>query len=229
LINRSSNRRRLWFGLPCQVVLLGIIATLNACSKGKKTAEQARLGSEFKAETTELQNPYPPNFKLSKNLYYTVKSKSGQPISGVQAEFKAFLITDAVKAGLSDEIIKEKILDGWNGGDFVMQADGSISGTSCMAGAYRENCVGILVGGSSVSNQFGQAHVGFTTPNMPAAKIAVAMRVPPGSLASDLIQFYRIDITTNEEFITSGIDPLDSAITKMADKSSKLELRLVLS
>ena len=127
-------------------------------------------------------------------------------------EFKAFDVTPAFNGGVSNEAIKAEILRKWSDGNFVMNSAGSIAGNTCDAGFTRDLCVGMLSGPSQVTNQNGEATVGFTTPNAPGGVMAVAMRVPQHSTASELLEMVLVKITSNDDFANSGIEPLQSAI-----------------
>lgn len=190
-----------------------LLLATNGCSKGTNTARRSQWWPGDLPPTTELHNPYPANKSIGPNLVFNVKTKNGEPLPSVAVEFKAFLITDAITAGLDEESIKEGIKDGWSGLDFIMQADGTLKGRHCSAGEYRHDCVGQLFGGSAYTNQFGQTSVGFITPNMPGARIAIAMRTPERSLASNKIQYLQLNVMTNEEFANSNLEPLDASFS----------------
>jgi hypothetical protein len=179
------------------------------------------LLNKFDTSSDEQAFPTPRSWEFVSEFLYACKGDvdraypliSGTVGDGVAVEFKAFLITDAITAGLDEESIKEGIKDGWSGLDFIMQADGTLKGRHCSAGEYRHDCVGQLFGGSAYTNQFGQTSVGFITPNMPGARIAIAMRTPERSLASNKIQYLQLNVMTNEEFANSNLEPLDASFS----------------
>ncbi|MCX6126279.1 MAG: hypothetical protein NTV34_16220 [Proteobacteria bacterium] len=139
-------------------------------------------------------------------------TKSGKPVPGVQSEFRSFNITDADSVGISDNGLKEIMLAGWNDESFNVGADGKLGSASCDGGSSRVACAGEVSGGSKLSDEDGRTTVGFRTPNTPSAVLAVAMRVPAGAEASNLIQFVRIKVVSNEDFANSGINPIQAAI-----------------
>ena len=198
------------------VLSLGLVGltlySFAACTKGGKTASAVRSGGSWKATPGEVQAQYPPNKTISDALKFVITTKEGSPVPNIAVDFRAFDVTPAYNAGVPVENMKQEILSKWNDGNFVMGSKGSIASSVCDAGFTREVCVGLLSGPSRVTNQNGEATVGFTTPNSPGGVMAVAVRVPENTTAADLIEILLIKITPNDDFANSGIDPLQSAI-----------------
>ena len=188
-----------------------LLISVSGCMKGAKTVAGARGGSNFKAIPGELKTSYPPNQNITR-ITFTIKSNEGSPISGVSTDFRAFDVTAADQAKVSPEKMRAEMMAKWNDGNYIMNADGVIASTVCDAGFTRDVCTGNLAGPTSVTNQKGEASVGFTTPNAPGGTIAVAVRVPQDTTAGDLIEFVLIRITPNDDFANSGISPLQSAL-----------------
>jgi hypothetical protein len=191
-----------------------IVASLgSSCTKGAKSAASVRAAaSNWKATPEELKNTYPANRTILDPIKFVVTTREGSPVPNIKVEFKAFDVTPAFNGGVSNEAIKAEILRKWSDGNFVMNSAGSIAGNTCDAGFTRDLCVGMLSGPSQVTNQNGEATVGFTTPNAPGGVMAVAMRVPQHSTASELLEMVLVKITSNDDFANSGIEPLQSAI-----------------
>lgn len=203
-------------GLRCLAALTSglIVASLgSSCTKGAKSAASVRAAaSNWKATPEELKNTYPANRTILDPIKFVVTTREGSPVPNIKVEFKAFDVTPAFNGGVSNEAIKAEILRKWSDGNFVMNSAGSIAGNTCDAGFTRDLCVGMLSGPSQVTNQNGEATVGFTTPNAPGGVMAVAMRVPQHSTASELLEMVLVKITSNDDFANSGIEPLQSAI-----------------
>ncbi len=185
---------------------------LTSCTKGTKNAAGVRASAtNWKATPGELKNQYPPNKTILDPIKFVVTTKEGSPVPNINVEFKAFDVTPAYNGGVSTEAMKAEILNKWSDGNYVMNSSGSIAGNTCDAGFTRDICVGMLSGPSKVTNQNGEATVGLTTPNAPGGVIAVALRVPEDSTASELIEIVLVKITSNDDFANSGIEPLQSA------------------
>lgn len=191
--------------------LVMLLISVSGCMKGAKTVAGARGGSNFKAIPGELKTSYPPNQNITR-ITFTIKSNEGSPISGVSTDFRPFDVTAADQAKVSPDKMRAEMMAKWNDGNYMMNADGVIASTVCDAGFTRDVCTGNLAGPTSVTNQKGEASVGFTTPNAPGGTIAVAVRVPQDTTAGDLIEFVLIRITPNDDFANSGISPLQSAL-----------------
>ena len=194
------------------LLTLSLAMLMWACTKGTKSVNAAKDGSNFGSTVPELVGPFAPNKSISEAIRFVITTKEGRVLPGINVEFKAFDITLASQAGLDKAAMAESMQSNWNSPAFVMDAKGAITGTACDSGTTRESCVGILSGASKTTNQIGEASVGFTTPNYPSGVIAIALRVPEESAASQLLQFVTVRITSNEEFATSNIEKLDSSL-----------------
>lgn len=193
--------------------LMAIFLLVSGCmKKGSKSATDARSGGKFKATPSELKNFYAPNFTLEGPITFKITNIEGLPIPNVKTEFRVFEITAGHSAGLSDDALRNEMIAKWNDGNFMMNSKGVIDGAKCDAGFTRDACAGILSGASLTTNQNGDATVGFSTPNSPGAVLAVAVKVPENSNASDLVAFVKVRVATNEEFIDSGIAPIQSVL-----------------
>ena len=184
---------------------LVFLLALSACTKATQSVKSATDGSKYTATPGETKTKYPPNTQLSDRVTFVIKNKTGTPIPNIVTEFKLFDVTLADKAGISDEQIKSELFAKWEDTNFLMDAAGSLSQSSCILGPYRDPCLGEISGGTSLTNQSGETGVGYRTPNLPGAVLAIAVRVPTKSAAADLVQFVKIRILSNEEFANSGM------------------------
>ena len=199
-----------------------------SCNKGKNSVQEASLGYNFTAAAQEVPGSFSPNTLLEFPFKFIVTSKEGRPISRVKTEFKAFVISEAITAGLSDERIARAIFANWDSVYFNINETGELTQKGCSASSIRDVCAGQISGGTAETNMDGISTVGFKTANNLSAVIAVAMKVPSDSLAGNLVQFAKIRIQSLEEFasnVDKSIDATLTVIPPLFDSSGRLVVK----
>lgn len=98
-----------------------------SCTKGTNDVKSASQGSSFRATPTDLRTSYPPGAAIADPIKFVVTTKEGRPVPSIDVEFKAFDITLADKAALSESQIKAELLAKWNNSEFTMGTEASFA------------------------------------------------------------------------------------------------------
>ncbi len=197
--------------------LLGTIVFIS-CSKGKSTVDQSKERNNYSAKNGKNYENVSAGYTFSENIEFFVTSDSSVPLPEIGSEFRAFDISALF--GGATSIAPEKIpamlksfQDNWNTSFFILDADGGITtNLTCDNGVTREACVGALTGSSSKTDRDGRAFTGYRSPDRPGAVIAVVLKVPEGSSASNLMQYSTIQVQSWKDWGKRGESPLEASL-----------------
>ncbi|MEI8026961.1 MAG: hypothetical protein WCI18_11495 [Pseudomonadota bacterium] len=189
-----------------------------SCSKGSSTVAKSRENSYYTAKTAKNYLNIPARYTFSDNIEFFVATQNGTPLPAIGSEFKAFDITAMYEGGT--ELKPEKVpvmlktfQDNWNTNFFNLQANGEISTVvTCENATTREGCVGDLTGSSSKTDRDGRAFTGYKTPDGLGSVVAIVLKVPEGSSASNLMQYATVQIQAWRDWGKNGESPLEATL-----------------
>ena len=189
-----------------------------SCSKGKSTVEKSKENSNYTAKAAKNYINIPARYTFSDNIEFFVETNNGVPLPSIGSEFRAFDITAMYEGGTTINPEKIPVMlktfqDNWNTNLFNLTASGEISTkTTCEYATSREACVGDLTGSSVKTDRDGRAFTGYKSPDGPGSIVAVVLKVPEGSSASNLMQYATIQIQAWSNWGKNGESPLEATL-----------------